>query len=588
MLESAKPGDEGLLPSAAALAVYDPGNAKWDAEAGKVAQTLVTISSISLGPWLEALRPARTRLTPPVAAIFRDKSRPETVHSVATEILADYASDDPNLIADLLMDADHKSYAAFFPIAQAHEAKVIPLFQAEIAKKAVVSDTDRDIEAVKDRLAERQARAAVGLVRMGKAEEVWPLLRHGADPRLRSFIVNWLNPLGADPKPIAAELNRISPNAKPTPAQGQQFMDTVLFHPETSMRRGLILALGSYGADGLSPGDKGPLISTLLDLYRNDPDAGIHGAVEWTLRQWKNEDKLKKIDAELSKLKNRGERRWFVNRLGQTFTVVDGPVDFLMGSPPTEPDRESDETPHRVVIPRRFAIATKEVSWVQFSSVLKRKFVFNYNSVKMMVDVGGSSANPNHPMGGIPWHIAAAFCNWLSEQDGLPKDQRCYIPTESGGFTTGMTIPADVLQRKGYRLPTEAEWEYACRSGTMTSRYYGHSPGVLDGYARYHVNSNERRWACGSLRPNDLGLFDMLGNAFEWVHDRSAGYGSSSVRTSLSDDISISESVSENERILRSAAWDFPPASVRSASRFRNAPTSNYYYFGFRLCRTYP
>ena len=66
-------------------------------------------------------------------------------------------------------------------------------------------------EEIKDRLAERQARAAVALVRMGKAEEVWPLLRHSADPRLRSFIVNWLNPLGADPKLIVAELDRSDP-----------------------------------------------------------------------------------------------------------------------------------------------------------------------------------------------------------------------------------------------------------------------------------------------------------------------------------------------------------------------------------------
>ena len=79
-------------------------------------------------------------------------------------------------------------------------------------------------EEVKDRLAERQARAAVALVRMGKAEEVWPLLRHSADPRLRSFIVNWLNPLGADPKLIAAELRpdrppTAKPDARP---RGQQ------------------------------------------------------------------------------------------------------------------------------------------------------------------------------------------------------------------------------------------------------------------------------------------------------------------------------------------------------------------------------
>jgi len=82
-----------------------------------------------------------------------------------------------------------------------------------------------------------------------------------------------------------------------------------------------------------------------------------------------------------------------------------------------------------------------------------------------------------------------------------------------------MTIPADVLERIGYRLPTEAEWEYACRAGAMTSRYYGHSALLLGAYARYQANSQEHAWRCGELLPNDLGLFDMLGNEFEWTQD---------------------------------------------------------------------
>ena len=115
-------------------------------------------------------------------------------------------------------------------------------------------------------------------------------------------------------------------------------MDDILFHRETSIRRALILALGTYGAEGLSCGEREPLTGKLLDLYRNDPDAGIHGAAEWTLRQWKQQEKLKELDAELMKLKDRGERRWFVNRQGQTFAVIDGPVEFRMGSPATEPE----------------------------------------------------------------------------------------------------------------------------------------------------------------------------------------------------------------------------------------------------------
>ena len=82
-----------------------------------------------------------------------------------------------------------------------------------------------------------------------------------------------------------------------------------------------------------------------------------------------------------------------------------------------------------------------------------------------------------------------------------------------------MKIPANGLERTGYRLPTEGEWEYACRAGTVTSRYYGLSSST---YSRSTPGIEQRRRACmagGSLFPNDLGLFDMLGNVYEWCHD---------------------------------------------------------------------
>jgi hypothetical protein len=80
---------------------------------------------------------------------------------------------------------------------------------------------------------------------MRKAGVILPFLQHSADPRLRSFIINWLNPLGADPCLVAAELEHIDPSVKPTPAEPPKAMDALLFHPETSMRRALILALGT-------------------------------------------------------------------------------------------------------------------------------------------------------------------------------------------------------------------------------------------------------------------------------------------------------------------------------------------------------
>ena len=440
-------------------------------------------------------------------------------------------------------------------------------------------------EETKDRLAERQARAGVALVRMNKAEEVWPLLRHSADPRLRSFIVNWLNPLGGDPKILAAEFDRIDPSVKPTPAQGQQLMDAVLFNPETSQRRALILSLGTYGVAGLSPGEREPLIGKLLDLYRNDPDSGIHGAAEWTLRQWKQQDRLKERDDELIKVKDWGERRWYVNGQGQTFAVIEGPVEFDMGSPPTEPERRDEELLHKRVIPRRLAIATKKVTVAQFGKFQKAS--------PHVTDAPASalkrySPDPSGPMILVTWYRAAAYCNWLSRNEGLPE---CYElndqgkPNDQGEFAEGMRIKADALQLPGYRLPTETEWEYACRAGAVTGRSFGRSTELLGKYAWYSKNSQDRAWPCGRLLPNDLGLFDMLGNVYEWCQGRDERYRQKYVL----DDIKTYESLKDiYYRIMRGGSFTTDPDGFRSALRSRIQPSSRNDLIGFRLARTYP
>ncbi|HWT79156.1 MAG TPA: hypothetical protein VN648_10180, partial [Candidatus Methylomirabilis sp.] len=278
-----QPEDEGrCLQAASALALYDRSIPRWKNAGGKVAQALVKVNVVFLGSWLVALRPAQGELTAPLAAIFRDKKQSETERSLAMNILANYASDQPTLLADLLMDSEENPFAALFDKLKTHQDLAVRPLEDELAKPspAATEVDDQDVERKKDVLAERQARAAVALIRLGKAEEVWPLMRHSADPRLRSYVVNWLRPLGADPRAIVADLNRLDPNSKPMPAQGQQVMDAILFHPQTSMRRALIMALGRYNLDELSPDKREPLVEHLREMYRHDPDAGIHGAAE--------------------------------------------------------------------------------------------------------------------------------------------------------------------------------------------------------------------------------------------------------------------------------------------------------------------
>jgi formylglycine-generating enzyme required for sulfatase activity len=274
----------------------------------------------------------------------------------------------------------------------------------------------------------------------------------------------------------------------------------ILFHPDTSIRRSLILALGAYGTYTISPGERGPLIAKLLDLYENDPDAGLHGAAEWTLRQWEQAAKLKEITGRL-KGKDKGPRRCFVNSQGQTFAVIDGPVEFRMGSPPTEPERDADETPHLQLITHRFAIADKEVTVEQYQQFVRENPRFGVAQGYL----GKLSPGPNGPMIGVSWFGAAAYCNWLSQKEGLPRDQWCYLPNERDEYDSGMRIPADALERTGYCLPIEAEWEYGCRAGTATSRYHGVSVGLLEAYARYEANGKDHAWPGGACRPTTWG-----------------------------------------------------------------------------------
>jgi hypothetical protein len=150
-----------------------------------------------------------------------------------------------------------------------------------------------------------------------------------------------------------------------------------------------------------------------------------------------------------------------------------------------------------------------------------------------------------------------------------------------------MALYPDYLQREGYRLPSEAEWEYACRAGATTARYFGETQGLLAEYAWYAKNSHDR-WLLpvGNLKPNDLGLFDALGNANEWCQDLAISY--SKDRAWMEDEEQARAVSNSQSRVLRGGAYVYSPLYVRSASRYYPAPTYRTNYTGFRVARTYP
>jgi serine/threonine protein kinase/formylglycine-generating enzyme required for sulfatase activity len=554
------------LRAATALASYDPSAARWAKVQGRVAQDLVTVPPVYLERWLEALRPIRGKLLEPLSAIYRDRGahREPSERSLATSILADYAADQPQVLADLLLDADEKQFAVIYPKFEVQGERGQPMLIGEIDKR--LSPDAKD--GAKETLAKRQANAAVALLRMNQPANVWPLLRHSPDPRVRSYLIHRLAPLGADAGALVKRLDE---------------------EPDVTARRALLLSLGEFGEEAWPSGERGALVKKLQDIYRTAPDPGLHAAAEWLLRRWKQGQWLRRQDEAWAKDKKGKEKhledikqalakkekakpQWYVNGQGQTMVVIPGPVDFVMGSPLTEEARSVWESQHRRRIGRTFALATKAVTVEQFLQFRKSHIVREKHA-----------PTKECPVHGVSWYEAAEYCNWLSKNEGIHPSQWCY-ETNPQGQVSG--LKENYLKLAGYRLPTEAEMEYACRAGAATSRYYGESEELLGKYGWYMKSSEDRSWPGGSLKPNDLGLFDMHGNVLCWGQENYVPYPQNQGGKAIEDDVSIQKINNQIPRVLRGGSFYSPASLVRSACRFGNVPADQDIGIGFRPAKT--
>jgi serine/threonine protein kinase/formylglycine-generating enzyme required for sulfatase activity len=561
------------LRAAAALATYSPDAPQWAKVQDAVAADLVKVPPIDSAVWVEALRPVREKLFTPLLAIFRDAGRRDAERTLATDVLAEYAADRPALLADLLMDADDKQFAVLYPKLKEHGEKGLPFLSGEVEQKLppeIPSSGDK-----RERLAKRQANAAVALLRIGQPAKVWPLLRRTPpdDPRTRSYLINRLAVLGADVAVLVRQLDG---------------------EPDVTVRRALLLAIGEFGDAGAGSDAGRAALSKAQAIYLSEADAGLHAAAEWLLRQWHQEAWLARANDEWAKDQAGREARliaieqavrnenaqaaplWYVNGQGQTMVVIPGPAEFPMGSPTTEADRQEDEGKggqHRRRIGRTFAVAAKSVTLGQY-----REFEKLYT---LPAGAAVYARSADLPVVGIDWYRAARYCNWLSEREGIAKAQWCYeIKGEEYKLQAGYPRLA------GYRLPSEAEMEYATRAGAVTARYFGETEDLLFKYAWYNKNAQEKPWPVGVLKPNDFGLFDVQGNVLNWCQERYNSYPKSDgICMDSEDDLPVN---STDRRVLRGGSFSFQASYVRSALRGDFVPTSRLNHIGFRPARTLP
>ncbi len=230
--------------------------------------------------------------------------------------------------------------------------------------------------------------------------------------------------------------------------------------------------------------------------------------------------------------------------------------EFTMGDPQGRPD----EMPHKVAVS---------------ACTMDRYLVSQELYEKVMGENPSKWRAKDNPVEQTQWTDAARFCNKCSELDGLTP---CYDPE---------TWECD-FQADGYRLPTEAEWEHACRAGSRTRYFFGDDEAELPKYAWFKPRSGGRPRAVGKKRPNRWGLYDMHGNVWQWCNDYySANYYDESTR----DD--PRGPTSGKQKVLRGGAWNSSAESCRAAYRFKEFPVFSDACFGsdsygFRRVRNVP
>jgi formylglycine-generating enzyme required for sulfatase activity len=237
---------------------------------------------------------------------------------------------------------------------------------------------------------------------------------------------------------------------------------------------------------------------------------------------------------------------------------------FTMGSPANEPGRGSDETQHQVTV-SGFYMGKYEVTQAEYQTVMGT----NPSNFK----------GPNLPVEKVSWFDAVEYCNKRSQKEGLSP---AYTISGTGDSrTVSMNRNAN-----GYRLPTEAEWEYACRAVTTTPFSTGNnvttSQANYDGNFPYNGNAKgtnlSKTWNVGSGAANAWGLYDMHGNVWEWCWDWLGSYASGA----QTDPDGASSGAN---RVVRGGSWYYDAQRLRSAYRSNTGPGYRLNDLGFRLAR---
>jgi len=342
---------------------------------------------------------------------------------------------------------------------------------------------------------------------------------------------------------------------------------------DSDLKSALCVSTGQIDPRTVDANDRKAISKSLAELYRKSSEGSVRGASRFAMLSW-NIPLPEKDEVESDP-----SATWQTTDFG--FTMVRIPAGtFIMGAE----DERLSMPRHKVTIEKDYWMGDREVSVSQF-----RRFVDSQHEEADQSWEPDSDISPSVdcPAQNVTWLQAIRFCNWLSDQEGLPNAytliEESDTKDDEGELVTGWKCD---FTSPGYRLPTDAEWEYAARCGSSKGERYsfGNDPSIIS----FHVRTSNRQkiaaLPCGSLIPNQFGIFDLEGNVWEWVWDEYVHGIDKPIPGRFGPDNGMATDLGK-DRILRGGGVDNGSGDASAESRGNSSTDTRAWNLGFRVVR---
>ncbi|HMP07634.1 MAG TPA: protein kinase, partial [Lacipirellulaceae bacterium] len=383
-------------------------------------------------PVERALADVSPQLAPSLETIYRDTAALESHRRLAASLLLSYCSDDAGKLLQLLLDAEPWQLKLILAGLSPKQRDAM----LDSLRRVAAGPPPKRHETLGDLAPEQTANAAIALVRWGELDAARSVLLERPDRSARSYFIDRYRGAGLEPQILVSWANT---------------------EPDPFVQAALLLTLGTFATADLPAPVRLAAEQTLDAALRERPSAGAWAAAYWVRRSWQLTEHGQPIARQSHSLGT-----WLQE------SSIDGawrrgPNDHVLLT------QEAELLGARTGV-RPFALAVFETTIGQY-----RQYDPRWRSS------GGDSDDPECPVYLISGDAARGYCNWLSQQAGLPESQWCYMASENRPDAWEPT--ADFLDRAGFRLPTEAEWEYACRAGSTTAWHFADQDALLPNFA---------------------------------------------------------------------------------------------------------